>query len=68
MIDEVEGGIVTRFAVLADKTGEQGQLAPALTHHQRLFGKAPRLVTGDRGVHAAENEVVARAAGVRTVS
>jgi IS5 family transposase len=65
VIDEVEGGIVTRFAVLADKTGEQGQLAPALAHHLRLFGKAPRLVTGDRGVHAAENEAVARAAGVR---
>jgi len=65
VIDEVEGGIVTRFAVLADKTGEQGQLAPALAHHRRLFGKAPRLVTGDRGLHAAENEVVARAAGVR---
>ena len=65
VIDEVEGGIVTRFAVLADKTGEQGQLSPALAHHLRLFGKAPRLVTGDRGVHAAENEAVARAAGVR---
>jgi IS5 family transposase len=65
VIDEVEGGIVTRFAVLADKTGEQGQLAPALANHQRLFGEAPRLVTGDRGVHAAGNEAVARAAGVR---
>ena len=65
VVDEVEGGIVSRFAVLADKTGEQGQLAPALAQHQRLFGKAPRLVTGDRGVHAAENEAVARAAGVR---
>lgn len=65
VIDEVEGGIVTRFAVRADKTGEQGQLAPALAQHRRLFGKAPRLVTGDRGVHAAENEAVARAAGVR---
>ncbi|MHB8644387.1 MAG: ISNCY family transposase [Thermomicrobiales bacterium] len=65
VVDEVEGGIVTRFAVLADKTGEQGQLAPALAQHRRLFGKVPRLVTGDRGVHAAENEAVARAAGVR---
>jgi IS5 family transposase len=65
VIDEVEGGIVTRFAVRADKTGEQGELAPALTHHRRLFGKAPTLVTGDRGVHAAENAAVARAAGVR---
>lgn len=65
VIDEVEGGIVSRFAVLADKTGEQGQLAPALNHHRQLFGKAPRLVTGDRGLHTAENEAVAAAAGVR---
>lgn len=65
VIDEVEGGIVSRFAVLADKTAEQGQLAPALAHHRQLFGKAPRLVAGDRGVHAAENEAIARAAGVR---
>ena len=65
VFDEVEGGIVTRFAVLEDKTAEQGQLAPALEHHQQLFGRAPRTVTGDRGVHAADNERVARAAGVK---
>ncbi len=41
VIDEVEGGIVRRFAVLADKTGEQGQLVPALAHYRQLFGKAP---------------------------
>jgi IS5 family transposase len=65
VIDEVEGGIVTRFAVLEDKTAEQGQLAPALEHHQQVFGRAPWLVTGDRGVHAPENERVARKAGVK---
>lgn len=64
VFDEVEGGIVTRFAVLEDKTAEQGQLAPALDHHQQLFGRAPRLVTGDCGVHAPENERLAREAGV----
>jgi len=53
VIDEVEGGIVSRFAVLADKTGEQGQLVPALAPHRQLFGKVPRLVTGDRGLHTA---------------
>lgn len=65
VIDEVEGGIVTRFAVLADKTAEQGELVPALAHHRRLFTRAPTLVTGDRGLHAAQNERVAQAAGVR---
>lgn len=64
VFDEVEGGIVTRFAVLEDQTAEQGQLAPALDHHQQLFSRAPRLVTGDRGVHAPENERLAREAGV----
>jgi IS5 family transposase len=63
--DEVEGGLITRYAVLADKRAEQGQLAPALAHHQQVFGYPPRLVTGDRGLHAPENERVARAAGVR---
>lgn len=64
VFDEVEGGIVTRVAVLADKTAEQGQLAPALEHHQQVFGHPPRLVTGDRGVHAAANDRIAQAAGV----
>jgi transposase, IS5 family len=65
VFDEVEGGIVTRFEVLEDKTAEHGQLAPALAHHQRVFGHPPRLATGDRGTHAPENERVAREAGVQ---
>jgi IS5 family transposase len=51
--------------VLEDKTAEQGQLASALEHHQAIFGRALRLVAGDRGVHAPENERIAREAGVR---
>lgn len=65
VIDEVEGGMVTRFAVLEDKTAEQGQLAPALKHHRELFDRPPWMATGDRGVHAPENERLAREAGVK---
>jgi IS5 family transposase len=65
VFDEVEGGIVTRFQILEEKTAEHGQLAPALAHHQRVFGHPPRLATGDRGTHAPDNERIARAAGVR---
>jgi IS5 family transposase len=65
VFDEVEGGIVTRFAVLEDKTAEQGQLAPALDHHRQLFDRPPWLATGDRGLHTPENERVARDAGVK---
>lgn len=67
VFDETEGGIVTRFAVLADKTAEQGQLAPSLDHHQGVFTHPPRLVVGDRGLHAAENERIAQDAGVAHV-
>jgi transposase, IS5 family len=65
VFDAVEGGIVARFAVLADTTAEQGQLAPALLRHRQVFGRAPRLVAGDRGLPAPTNERVAREAGVR---
>jgi IS5 family transposase len=41
VIDEVDGGIITRFTVLEDKTSEQGQLAPALAQHQGLFDRPP---------------------------
>jgi len=64
VIDEMEGGIITRVDVLDDQTAEHGPLAPALAHHQQVFGHAPRLVTGDRGLHALDNERVAREAGV----
>lgn len=64
VFDEVEGGIITRVAVLEDKTAEQGQLAPALTHHQQLFDRPPRVATGDRELHTPDNERVAREAGV----
>jgi IS5 family transposase len=50
--------------VLEDKTAEQGQLAPALEHPRQLFARPPWLATGDRGVHAPENERIAREAGV----
>lgn len=65
VVDEVEGGIVTRYHILEDGVTEHGELAAALAHHQRVFGHPPRPATGDRGMHAPENERVAREAGVR---
>jgi IS5 family transposase len=64
VLDEVEGGIVTRYRLLADGEAEQAQLAPALRHHRTLFGRAPRLVTGDRRLHGPDNERLGREAGV----
>jgi transposase, IS5 family len=51
VLDEVEGGIVTRFHGLADEESECHQALPAVQHHGARFGQPPWLVTGDRRLH-----------------
>ncbi len=65
--DEVEGGIVTRYQIL-EHPDEHGQGLQALDHHRHLFGHPPWMLAGDRGVHSAETEVQALAAGVEVVA
>ena len=64
ILDEVEGGIVTRFQILEHPT-EHGQ---AVAHHQALFAHPPGLVAGDRGVQEAVTEERLLAAGVKRVA
>jgi transposase, IS5 family len=68
MLCEVEGGIVPRYHVLAAGESDRHQAIPAVVQHRRLFGRAPRLLTGDRGVHAKGVEEQAQALGVRHVA
>jgi IS5 family transposase len=67
ILDEVEGGIVTRYQIL-EHPNEHGQALEAVAHHQALFAHPPRLVAGDRGVHSAETESRLLAAGVKRVA
>jgi len=67
ILDEVEGGLVTRYQILEHPT-EHGQAIEAVAHHQALFEHPPDLVTGDRGVQSAETEEHLRAAGVKRVA
>src|SRR6266567_3392783 len=67
ILDEVEGGIVTRFQILEHPT-EHGQAIEAVAHHQALFAHPPGLVAGDRGVQSAETEERLKAAGVKRVA
>src|SRR6266516_4402837 len=67
ILDEVEGGIVTRFQIL-EHPNEHGQAVEAVKHHQALFEHPPGLVAGDRGVHSAETEERLKAAGVKRVA
>ncbi len=67
ILDEVEGGIVTRYQILEHPT-EHGQALEAVAHHQQIFEHPPGLVAGDRGVQSAETEERLMAAGVKCVA
>jgi len=66
-LDEVEGGIVTRWDVLEGNPNDDRQWLPSLDHHIELFGKAPWQASADRGVHSSYNEYQAQQRGVQRV-
>lgn len=66
-LDEVEGGIISRYAVLEGNPPEDAQLPPSVDHHRRVFKRPPRLLAGDRGVHTTTNEQYATRQGVKEV-
>jgi len=68
-LDEVEGGLITGFAVLPQGGGQdQPYLPDALANHKRQFGRPPNLLAADRGMASAENQRLAKEAGVKQVS
>ncbi len=67
-LDEVDGGIVSRYRVLEGNPPDDREVPASLASHQRLFARPPNLFTGDRGVHSAENEVTAYQVGVKQVA
>jgi transposase, IS5 family len=66
-LDETEGGIVSRYAVLPGNPDDAQQVVPSLEHHIGRFGRAPRLLTGDRKVSSPDGERSAQDRGVHHV-
>ena len=66
-LDEVDGGIITRWQVLEGNPNDDQQWIPSLEHHSECFGKPPHQMSADRGVHSANNEQIARDQGVKRV-
>jgi transposase, IS5 family len=66
-LDEVEGGIISRYDVLTGNPADTEQLRPSIEHHRQVFKQPPRVLAGDRGVHSASNEAYAKAAGIEQV-
>jgi transposase, IS5 family len=67
-LDEVDGGIVSRYEVLAAVGPDARDFPASLAAHQAHFGRAPDLVATDRGVSSTANERLAREAGVRHIA
>ena len=68
VLDEVEGGLVTRYAVAPGNPPDAVSWAASLDHHLACFGRPPDTATGDRGFFTPDNERQARRLGVRWVA
>lgn len=68
-LDEVEGGLITGFAVLPPGGGQDRPYLPdAPANHERRLGRPPDLLAADRGMASSENQRLAKEAGVKQVS
>jgi IS5 family transposase len=68
LIDEVDGGLVTRYAILSGNPPDAPEFPASLAHHQERFARAPDLVAADRGFWSPENEQEAQTRGVRRIA
>jgi transposase, IS5 family len=68
LLDEVDGGIISRYEILSENGSERSELPESLRAHHERFGRAPHLLGGDRGLYSAENERLAQEAGVNRVA
>jgi transposase, IS5 family len=66
-LDEVEGGLVTRWKVLEGNPHDDQQWPTSLEQHQKRFGHPPYQASGDRGVFSPENERIAKEKGVERI-
>jgi transposase, IS5 family len=68
LLDEVDGGIISRYEVLSEAGREHPHLPESIEGHRELFGKAPELLSADRGLYSKANEEAAKKAGIRRVA
>ena len=66
-LDEVDGGIITRWDVLDGNASDKLQWVPSLDAHQQIFGKPPTQASADRGVFSTDNETEAKYRGIKRV-
>jgi IS5 family transposase len=65
---EADGGVVTQARLLEGAPPDAAEVEPSVDRHRRQFGRAPRLLTGDRGCSTATVRRRVEAAGVERVA
>jgi transposase, IS5 family len=68
VLDEVDGGLVTRYMVLAGNPPDAPQLPTSLAHHQTCFARAPAVLTADRAFCTLDNERLAHDLRIRSIA
>ena len=68
MLDEVDGGLVTRYVILDGNPPDATELPASLDHHQLQFGHPPHTAAADRALCTTTNEQYAAEAGVQCVA
>ena len=66
-LDQVDGGWVTRWAILEGNAPDTDQWQPSLEHHQQVFGHPPEQASADRGVYSQANDAFAQQSGVKKI-
>ena len=59
MLDEVDGGVVTRYAVMPGNPPDAPELPTSLAHHQSCFERVPAVLTADRAFFTLANDQLA---------
>jgi len=68
LLDEVDGGLVTRYVILEGNPPDAPELPASLDHHRRQFGQPPHTAAADRAFSTTANEHYAAQAGVVNVA
>jgi len=66
-LSELDGSLISRYAVLSGNPSEAEQVVPSVDHHLEQFSKPPRVLAGDRGTHSARGERYAQDHGIKQV-
>jgi IS5 family transposase len=64
LLDEVDGGLVSRYVLLAGNPPDAPELAVSLAQHQAAFGRAPHVLAADRSFFTLDNERLVRDLGI----